>query len=186
MPPCDGRVRQLSRKGWRNVRVHGSQDIEKTSFLISLFPENTSSRESWFHMVPLSHRSLAVGFRFAAAANPCWSTKCSCGRRMGLFAQPLSSQAGHERGWANNPRIKRSPIRIGEHMPAWSVMDLSSLQAAEQPFQYFNIYLFIDLLIMLSCLEPDDRGGEGKRASTAAGGRGTARDCGASCARISG
>jgi len=76
-------------------------------------------------------------------------------------------------------RIKRSPIRIGEHMPAWSVMDLSSLQAAEQPFQYFNIYLliylFIYLLIMLSCLEPDERGGEGKRASTAAGGRGTAR-----------
>ena len=66
-------------------------------------------------------------------------------------------------------------IRIGEHMPARSVMDLSSLQAAEQPFQYFNIYLFIDLLIMLSCLEPDERGGEGKRASTAAGGRGTAR-----------
>jgi len=70
-------------------------------------------------------------------------------------------------------------IRIGEHMPAWSVMDLSSLQAAEQPFQYFNIYLliylFIYLLIMLSCLEPDERGGEGKRASTAAGGRGTAR-----------
>jgi hypothetical protein len=38
-------------------------------------------------------------------------------------------------------------IRIGEHIPAWSVMDLSSLQAAERPFQYFNIYLLIYLSI---------------------------------------
>jgi len=45
-------------------------------------------------------------------------------------------------------RIKRSPIRIGEHMPAWSVMDLSSLQAAEQPFQYLIFkYIFIDIFI---------------------------------------
>jgi hypothetical protein len=70
MPPLDGRARQLSRKGWRNGREHGSQVIEKTSSLISVFPEKASSRESLFLMVSLSHNALTVGFRFVAAANP--------------------------------------------------------------------------------------------------------------------
>jgi hypothetical protein len=89
--------------------------------------------------------------------------------------EPYSHIRGAERSKSPLAESGDACIRIGEHMPAWSVMDLSSLQAAEHPFQYFNIYLFIYLLIMLSCREPDERGGEGKRASTAAGGRGTAR-----------
>jgi hypothetical protein len=70
MPPCDGWFRQLSRKGWRNGREHGSQTIEKTLPLITVFPEKASSRESLFLTVSLSHSALTVGSRFDAAANP--------------------------------------------------------------------------------------------------------------------
>ena len=62
MTPFDRRVRQLSRKGWRNGREHGSQTLEKALSLISVFPEKASSRESLFLMVSLRHRALTVGF----------------------------------------------------------------------------------------------------------------------------
>jgi hypothetical protein len=65
MPPFNGRVRQLSRKGWRNGKEHGSQTIEKTLFLISVFPEKALCRAS-LSLTP----GLTVGFGSVAAWNP--------------------------------------------------------------------------------------------------------------------
>src|SRR5882672_12046670 len=46
MPRCHGHVRQLSRKGRLDGSEQSSQAVEKTEPLISIFPEETSSRES--------------------------------------------------------------------------------------------------------------------------------------------
>jgi hypothetical protein len=75
MPPFDGRVRRLSRKGWRNGREHGSQILEKILSLISVFPERALCRESLSLTV-----GLTIGFGSVAAWNPGGAGAARCRR----------------------------------------------------------------------------------------------------------
>src|SRR6266852_5527327 len=70
MPSRERCGRQLSRKECLDGREQDLQVLENTRSFISIFPEETSSRESSLFLT-FSHRSaLTVGFGFVAAANP--------------------------------------------------------------------------------------------------------------------
>src|SRR5262249_12916743 len=65
-----GHVQQLSQKWRLDGKEQSAQAFEKAEPLISILPEETSSRGSGLLLVFSRCDPLTVGFGFAAAANP--------------------------------------------------------------------------------------------------------------------